>query len=91
MIPPAVLERGERAFVAVLRRRFPDAAFLPRDREGAIRPEDPDVAGDAAAGAAVDFDAGDESGEHVAALSDREATPKRRQGTAGRKPRKAGR
>lgn len=60
MIPSAALERGERAFVAVLRRRYPDALFVLRD--GAVGPEDADVAGEVAAGAAADVDPVDERG-----------------------------
>jgi hypothetical protein len=53
VIPAAVLERGERGFVQVLRRRHPGAVFLIRD--GAVRPEDADVPGEILGGATGDL------------------------------------
>jgi hypothetical protein len=72
-IPPAVLERGQRAFVSVLRGDFPDACFVVRD--GAVRPEDADVADKVGAGAAVDLDAVEKAAQNRAATSDIKVSP----------------
>jgi hypothetical protein len=89
VIPPAALERGERAFVAVLRRRYPDASFLVRDR--AVSPEDPNVPGEIGAGATADLGAFDEPGQNIAALKRRKATPKSRERSSDGNPGQAGR
>ena len=57
LLPPAALERGERAFVSVLRRRHPDALFVLRALgEAPVGPVDADVPGEVAARAARDLD-----------------------------------
>lgn len=73
VIPPAVLERGERAIVGVLRRRFPYALFEVRD--AAVSPDDPNVALEVGAGSAANVDAAEEAGENVSPLGGREAVP----------------
>jgi hypothetical protein len=88
-IPPAVLERGQRAFVSVLRGDFPDACFVVRDC--AVRPEDADVAGKVGTGAAADLDAVEKAAENRAATSDIKASPKRRKRPSRRNPGQAGR
>ena len=88
MIPAVALERGEQAFVRVLRRRFPDAAFLVH--EAAIGPEDADAPGQVGAGAAADLHAGQEAGQNLATLRGRESGPKRRKRPSGRNPGEAG-
>ena len=88
MIPAAALERGERAFVDVLRRRNPDASFVLRERS--VGPKDPAVAGKVAARTEADFNTIEEPVEHVAPLSDVEAAPKRRKRPSGRNPSQAG-
>ena len=80
VIPPAVLERGERAIVNVLRRCHPDALFLPRDRS--VRPEDADAPGEIGAGTPGDLDPVDESGEDVATIGDVVARPEARERSA---------
>src|SRR5712691_8376816 len=94
LIPAAVLARGERAFVEVLRRRYPDALSVVRDvevSEGAVRPGDADVAGEVAAGAAADLDATEEAGEDVAPLGRSELVPEVGEYAPGREPGDAGR
>ena len=81
MIPPGVLEEGELAFVRVLRRRHPDAAFLPSDCP--VRPQDPEVSGQVSRGAAGDLDPVEETGENVAALEGVETLPEDAEGAAG--------
>lgn len=88
MIPSVVLERGERAFVAVLRRRYPDALFLVRD--GAVGPEDADVSGEVAAGAAADVDAVEEADQDLALLGRGEAVPQLDERSADGESRGAG-
>jgi hypothetical protein len=83
MIPLPVLERGEQAFVSVLRGDFPDCCFLVHD--AAVRPEDSDVAGQVAACATVDFDAVDKPAQDAAAAVGIESLPVRRQRPARRK------
>jgi len=63
-IPPSVLDRGERAFVNVLRRRHPNAVFIVRDiqGEGAVAPLDADVPGEITGGTAADNDRTEEPG-----------------------------
>ncbi len=89
MIPLAALERGERAFVSVLRRRYPDAAFVLRDRT--VSPEDADASGEVAASASADLDTIEEPGDDLAPLNRVEALPKLRKGASRRNPRQAGR
>ena len=87
MIPAGVLEHGERAFIDVLRRRYPEALFDVRDlteRKRSVRPVDPDVMDEVTTGAARDLDPIEEAGEHVAPLGNVEAAPEFDQATAGR-------
>jgi hypothetical protein len=87
MIPSVALERGERAFVAVLRRRYPDASFVLRDR--AISPDDSSVASEIGAGTTANLDLVEEPAENFTPLSRGEAAPKVDQGTPNGKPRRA--
>ena len=76
MIPPAVLEQGERAFVSVLRRRYPDAAFDVRDiGDRSIEPVDADVSGEVGARTTTDHDLIDETAENVTTLPTIESGP----------------
>jgi len=59
-IPQAALERSEQAFLAVLRCRHPECLFVVRD--GAVAPDDLDIALEVAARAPVDDDAIEEPG-----------------------------
>ena len=88
-IPPRALEQGERAFVAVLRRRFPGHCFVVRDCP--VAPDDADVAVEAGAGTAADLDAVEEADEHLSTLDRLEARPMRGERASGRNPREAGR
>jgi hypothetical protein len=88
MIPPIALERGERAFVAVLRRRYPDAAFVLRN--GSIRPEDADVPGEGGAGATGDLDAVEEAAQDFSTLERVEVVPEIGEGSSNRNPGQAG-
>lgn len=82
MIPPAALNSGERAFVAVLRRRYPDAAFVLGDCP--VTPEDPNVAAQVAASATADLHTVNESGQHLAPFLSVEAAPEANQRPARR-------
>lgn len=59
-IPTAALDRGEQAVLAVLRRKHPDCVFVLRD--GAVGPDDGNVAGKVAARATADDHTVEESG-----------------------------
>ena len=83
-IPAAVCERGVAAFVAVLRRRHPDAVFVVRD--ASVEPLDPDVAPKVAGRAPGDDDSTDEPGENLAPLADAEALPERGEASTDRNP-----
>lgn len=87
MIPVAALDQGTQAFLKVLRGRFPDASFLVRD--GAVRPNDVQVAGKIGTCATAHIDARDESAENVSPLGRGERLPQLDQRTANRKPRRA--
>jgi hypothetical protein len=87
VIPAAVLERGERGFVRVLRRRHPGAVFLIRD--GAVRPEDADVPGEILGGATGDLHPIEEAGENLAAFEGVETAPQGAERPAGGQPGKA--
>jgi hypothetical protein len=93
MIPPALLDDVEQAFLRVLRCRHPDALFIVRDLgdgERPVREDDSDVSGQVAGGAAGDFHPVDEAGENGSALESVEASPQSRKRSAGRKSRGAG-
>lgn len=89
MIPAAALARGERAFVAVLRRRYPDATFLVRD--GAVGPLDDDMLGQVRGCTARDDNPAKEASENLPALGGLEALPKLDERATNGKLRKAGR
>ena len=89
MIPAAALERGEWAFVSVLRRHYPDASFVLRDR--AVSPDDAHVADKVGAGTAADLDPIQEARHNLAPLDRVEAPPKLGKSATGRNPRQAGR
>ena len=58
-IPQAALERGEQAFLAVLRRQHPSCLFVVRDSP--VRPDDLHASLEVAARAQPDDDAVEES------------------------------
>lgn len=87
--PPAVLERIEQAFVDVLRRQHPDAAFIVRDVGDGERPvgePDANVGGEVRARAALDVHPLDEAREDGPARGDVEAAPKVDEGASNGKP-----
>lgn len=84
MIPPTVLDRGERAFVSVLRRLHPDASFVLRDVGGrSVGPFDTDVTEKIAGRATVDLNLSEEPGENVAAIGSLEAVPEIQERSTG--------
>lgn len=87
-IPASVLERGERAFVEVLRGDFPDCCFVPGDAP--VRPEDADAVDEVATGAPVDLDSIEEATEDDSAPGDVEAFPMLGERSSDRKPIQAG-
>jgi len=82
VIPAAVLDRGERAFVQVLRRQHPDALFLVRDCP--VRPDDPNVPGQVPGSAAGDDHAVKEADENIPPLVTIEPLPKVGEGASRR-------
>jgi hypothetical protein len=93
VIPPAVLEEVERAFLTVLRRDHPDASFIMRDlREGErpVVPGDLDVALKVRTSTPPDVNPVDSGAEDGAAPRHVEAIPLRPERPSRRKPRKAG-
>ena len=88
MIPAAVLERGERAIVGVLRGDLRDCSFIARDAP--VRPEDADAAGEVATGAPVDLDPIEEATEDDSAPGRVEAAPKLGERSSDRNPGQAG-
>jgi hypothetical protein len=93
MIPAAVLEDVERAFVSVLRRRHPNALFIVRDignGEAPVSEDDADVLAEFRARATVDLNAVNEAGENGAALESVEALPKSRKRSTRRKASQGG-
>jgi hypothetical protein len=94
VIPPAVLEQIDQAFLTVLRRDHPDAAFIVRDigeGERAVSPDDLDAALKVRASTPANVDAVDNGREHGAAAVEIEAIPERPERASGLKARKAGR
>ena len=89
MLPPGVLEQGEQAFLRVLRRRHPDAAFLPRARLPSVQKirTFPRCSLLVAAG---DFEAVEEAGENLPAFAHVEALPLHSERPADRQTRQAG-
>jgi hypothetical protein len=88
VIPPAVLEQGEQAFVRVLRRRHPGAAFVLGDCP--VRPEDANVPGQILGGATGDLDPIEEAGENLAAFEGVETAPQGAERPAVGQPGEAG-
>jgi hypothetical protein len=82
VIPADVLERGERAFVQVLRRQHPDALFLVCDCP--VRPDDPNVPGEVPGGAAGDDHAVEEADENIPSIEAIESLPKVGEGASRR-------
>lgn len=89
VIPPAALERGEQAFVNVLRRRHPDASFVLRDLP--VTPDDADVSGQVAGSATGNLYAGKEAGQDLPTLHRSEAAPQLRERSSDRNTSQAGR
>jgi hypothetical protein len=85
-IPASVLARGERAFLGVLRGRYPHADFLVRDLgKGAVGPVDADMGGQVGVRPARNLDPVKEAGEDVASLTGGEALPEAKQAASGGK------
>ena len=93
MIPPGVLEQIDQAFLGVLRRDHPDAAFIVRGigkGERPVSPNDLNAALEIRAGTPANVDAIDGASENGAAAGQVEPVPELPQRPSGRKMRQAG-